>query len=719
MAKTFIFLVIVAALVAGFHPEANAQGAAFTYQGKLDESGGPANGYYDLVFSLWTAPSGAAQVGGVLSNSAVAVSNGLFVVTLDFGANFPGSDRWLEVTVRKTGSPTAVVLAPRQKITPAPYAITALNVQAGSAGLAGNYSGVITMTNSLDSFAGTFRGNGAGLTNLPRAGEVLVARAFGAVGNGVADDTAALQAAIDAASEQTNSSAASPASGQTELWLEAGLYRTTAPLWIRGKNGLKISGLGGPGQCVITNTASDLFIITNAANAWSQEPNALVFQGLSLRSSGYAWTGLRFCARVNTTDDVLVRDCRFSGFDKAVLAVGDGGLGGVSNSRFENLNVFDNHYGLMATNGLFNANQVEGMFVGNYGSSLVIDSGTWDISLRDSGGIVNSTPTTNILWITGTPKIILRGGQSEYYGAPNAAAILATGTGGYDLLCDGVTLVDFTGSRPWSGNCWSVDLEDAGSFTSFVHFHDCRFSVANKNYTGSPFVKITHCDVQRVTAIGPRVMAGYFFFNTMFNNFALQADPLCILDVSGSIVAQGAINWGYKVWLATNNIPKWFMSVPGGMLRLDSSDTFNADNLTSGTVADALLTTNVAMLGNSQTFAGNISFATNVIVGGMLGTAPLTASPGNGSTITPASSYLRLVPANGTVTLNATTPIAAGTAPGAILVLEGTSDASPVIVPNAPHVRLAGGASRSLGARDALTLIWNGTDWIELSFSNN
>ena len=52
----------------------------------------------------------------------MVVSNGLFTAVLDFGNNFPGADRWLEI---KVGTNT---LVPRQKLTPAPYAITAGSV---------------------------------------------------------------------------------------------------------------------------------------------------------------------------------------------------------------------------------------------------------------------------------------------------------------------------------------------------------------------------------------------------------------------------------------------------------------------------------------------------------------------------------------------------------------------------------------------------------------
>jgi hypothetical protein len=99
-------------------------GTAFTYQGRLMDAGSAASGSYDLRFILMDAPFGGAQVGPVVTVNAVTVSNGLFTVTLDFGAVFAGSKRWLEVAVRPGGSTAAyTVLSPRQELTPGPNAV--------------------------------------------------------------------------------------------------------------------------------------------------------------------------------------------------------------------------------------------------------------------------------------------------------------------------------------------------------------------------------------------------------------------------------------------------------------------------------------------------------------------------------------------------------------------------------------------------------------------
>jgi hypothetical protein len=123
--KTRFFLLLVCALLA---PRAViAQGTAFTYQGRLIHGDGAANGQYEISFSLHDALTVGAPVGTPVTIAPVAVSNGLFTVTLDFGASvFTGASRWLEIAVTVFGSDQPVVtLVPRQPITPTPYALHA------------------------------------------------------------------------------------------------------------------------------------------------------------------------------------------------------------------------------------------------------------------------------------------------------------------------------------------------------------------------------------------------------------------------------------------------------------------------------------------------------------------------------------------------------------------------------------------------------------------
>ncbi len=155
-----------------------AQGTAFSYQGKLNDNGGPATGIYDLRFTIFDAVTNGNVVSGILTNAATPVTNGLFTVTLDFGSGvFTGNARWLEIAVRTNGASGFVTLTPRQPLTPTPYAILA--------GTAGGLSGtlpvsqvsgvvplaqlpVVVMTNNATgvTLGGTFNGNATTATTL-------------------------------------------------------------------------------------------------------------------------------------------------------------------------------------------------------------------------------------------------------------------------------------------------------------------------------------------------------------------------------------------------------------------------------------------------------------------------------------------------------------------------------------------------------------------------
>lgn len=188
---------------------ARAQTTAFSYQGKLHESGLAANGSYTMKFRLYNAATSGTQVGSEITQT-VSVATGIFNVALDFGAAaFPsGSSRWLEIQIGST------TMTPRQSLAGSPFAIRSLNANSSDllssncnpcvsdgqiVGLSGakitgsvanadnattasnatNLGGVAaanyllksggTVTGNI-SVNGVISGDGSGLTNLPSSG---------------------------------------------------------------------------------------------------------------------------------------------------------------------------------------------------------------------------------------------------------------------------------------------------------------------------------------------------------------------------------------------------------------------------------------------------------------------------------------------------------------------------------------------------------------------
>ncbi len=250
--------------------DGRGQGTAFTYQGSLQDGSAPASGTYDFRFTAYDSATNGAQIGGPVTNAGVGLSNGIFTTTPDFGANvFNGRNVWLDIGVRTNGASSFSPLAPRQQVTASPYAILS-----GTAGrLASNYfsgdiaadsNGVVTLKatgtpgtyykTTFDAQGREISGAasllsadvpnldwskitsgkpsnlaGYGITDaVPSAsfgaltnslGTIFNVKSFGAVGDGIANDTAAISNAFRA---WTNS----PSGGV--LYFPAGSYLDTA-----------------------------------------------------------------------------------------------------------------------------------------------------------------------------------------------------------------------------------------------------------------------------------------------------------------------------------------------------------------------------------------------------------------------------------------------------------------------------------------------------------
>ena len=138
---------------------ADPMGTAFTYQGRLNDDGDPAEGVYDFVFELYESPIvGATAIGTPVSLEDVEVTGGYFTVKIDFGVSmFTGESRWLSIKVRPGDSPFLLkhaTLSPRQEITPTPNAIYAATAGEIIPPVYLGYSGVETVIELLNSGPG-------------------------------------------------------------------------------------------------------------------------------------------------------------------------------------------------------------------------------------------------------------------------------------------------------------------------------------------------------------------------------------------------------------------------------------------------------------------------------------------------------------------------------------------------------------------------------------
>ena len=135
-----------------------AQGTGFNFQGRLNDGANPANGSYDLQFTLYSAITGGTQIGSPIPRPNTTLINGVFSVTLDFGPtafnNNPNSI-FLEIGVKPSGSPNAyTILGPRQQLTVVPFAVRAASADnanfASIAAFASNAQNAINAEVALD-----------------------------------------------------------------------------------------------------------------------------------------------------------------------------------------------------------------------------------------------------------------------------------------------------------------------------------------------------------------------------------------------------------------------------------------------------------------------------------------------------------------------------------------------------------------------------------------
>ena len=145
---------------------AYAQDPGFTYQGRLNDGGVPANGVYDFRFSIYNgAETNATSTLSFTEVDNVATSNGLFTAQIPAPIwVFNGEGRWLAIEVRTNATGEFTMLHPWTEITPTPYAVRALTVTSNA--LEGGYGGVASFPNPSNVFVGTFSGDGGALSNV-------------------------------------------------------------------------------------------------------------------------------------------------------------------------------------------------------------------------------------------------------------------------------------------------------------------------------------------------------------------------------------------------------------------------------------------------------------------------------------------------------------------------------------------------------------------------
>ena len=117
-------------------PLALAQLATVTYQGELKSNSVPANGAFDLRFTVFDAPTAGSQISVTSEHEDVPVTDGIFTVEMNLGTTvFSGGPRWLQVEARPGSSTGAYeLLTPRQPLTASPFSLNTRGIHVNPAG---------------------------------------------------------------------------------------------------------------------------------------------------------------------------------------------------------------------------------------------------------------------------------------------------------------------------------------------------------------------------------------------------------------------------------------------------------------------------------------------------------------------------------------------------------------------------------------------------------
>ncbi len=119
---------------------ATGASTGFTYQGKLEQGGQPANGNFDFTLQVFSG-AGGGQIASDVNYFNIPVTDGLFTVRVPLDPESmynQSADPLLQIAVRNAGSGLYTTLQPRQRITQAPSAMVA-HIAEQSRGLA-NFS---------------------------------------------------------------------------------------------------------------------------------------------------------------------------------------------------------------------------------------------------------------------------------------------------------------------------------------------------------------------------------------------------------------------------------------------------------------------------------------------------------------------------------------------------------------------------------------------------
>jgi hypothetical protein len=608
------------ALAVGVEIPAATLGTAFTYQGRLQQAGGPASGLYDFQFSLWDANTAGAPVGALQTASAVGVTNGLFTVGLDFGSVFDGNARWLEIAVRTNGGDVFTTLAPRQALNPTPYTLFAANASA----LGGQSPGAFAPASGSAAYVAKAGDTMSGKLNLPVNGLSIGTTQLVVNGGLVGIGRPAPMRALDVAD------GTGPNHDGGIIHVGGTGYNGDAKVIEFGDPGLVFIGENGADDLLELHAARFFFNVGNVGILKANPATALDvagtvtatgFSGPGTGLTGIPTTGL---ADNSVTAAKLASDANsLSKVSAGSMSLSGGAFSLTVNEYLNDRDIYlrsDNFHGLgwAGAGKLFaNRNDNGPALYGADGGVLGTTSGgqQWALSWNKDANV------------TAHGALSLDNGNANTGSVNRAALTFGAGSGegiaskrnaggnqaGLDFYTSFNTRlsIDNTGNLMLRGNTWMQ--------SNPLYLRDYNTSQDGLGYFGpaNPLGGIFAPD-------GPILFGsagGLLMTRSGGDKVALSWDnqqrvgigktsPTTALDVNGTVTAtsfSGSSYSGNGSGLSSVNAD----TLDG----LHGSAYLNAGNLNAGTLSDLRLSGNVALLSANQAFSGVNTFAGAVGIG--------------------------------------------------------------------------------------------------------
>lgn len=629
----------------------HAQSTAFTYQGRLVDNGSPATGSYYFQFTMWNAPNAGTQIGGTLGMPPVAVSNGLFTVTLDFGDQFSGGgNRWLEISVATNGSSVFTTLFPRQAVTPTPYAIsatTATTAVSANSVAAGNISGTIPLaqlpavlvTNGASgvNISGVFSGSGSGLSNIPGTLMPQVTASANVIAQpNTANDVTSVSTAIVTLPVPANVGDMVQVNGSgAGGWLINNYGITWTPR-DNSRSWYAAASSSNGAKLVAVEIFGKIYTSTNGGSTWAPHESDRVWNCVASSADGTKLVAGVSGGQIYTSTDSGVtwtpRDS--SRYWRAVASSADGvklvatdfgnGTGGQIYTSTDSGVTWtpresSRSWGSVASSAdgtkLVAADQSGHIYTSTdsgvtwtpHGSSLSWHSvasssdGVKLVAVADGDQIYTSTDSG----ATWTPRENARFWKAVASSANGVKLVAAVGVGQiYTSVDSGVTWTARESNRNWSALASSSD----GATLIAAPYNDQLFMAVDPldggvQGTSAQFEYVGNGVWQHVTPTGK--FSGDAGSLTNLNASQLNTGTVTDARLSGNV----ALLNGNQTFMGANTFSAAGNSFTGNGAALTA---LNASNLTSGTVTDARLSANVALQNGVNTFsaAGN-SFSGN------------------------------------------------------------------------------------------------------------